>query len=66
MRDRGGDVVLKEKEDQVVEVVVGPGVGDRVRRTGKTNSAGGLAEGGERVEEGGEEEVEVKTRCNTN
>jgi len=56
--------VLKEKEDQVVEVVVGPEVGDRVRRTGKTNSAGGLAEGGERVEEGGEEEV--KTRCNTN
>lgn len=45
--------MLKEKEDQVVEVVVGPGVGDRVRRTEETSSAGGLVEGGERVEEGG-------------
>lgn len=36
----------KRKEDQAVEVAVGPGVGGRVRRAGKPNWAGGLAEEG--------------------
>jgi len=48
-RTVGGRLWCRRREDQAVEVAVGPGVGDRVRRTGKTNSAGGLG----RVEEGG-------------
>lgn len=36
----------KRKEDQAVEVAVGPGVGDRVRRTNWENELGWRVGGG--------------------